>query len=428
MYNFSFDPAFQRYVIASFIEKDMATGADYLRKWYFEDEATGDVAEAVRAFYLENKEVPGRKALLHELKRKEEGKIKFPQYLEIVEEIYKKVGDNGQYYRTKAIEFVRRKDFNRAIYEAYKMNLYGEDIEKALEKISEFTKKRMANGEASHDFLEGIESRAKNYFDSSRGESGEGRISTGFHLIDERIKGGLGSGETGVIIAPPKHGKTTALISFATHALLEKKKVLYVTLELSHKVISSKFDTNLFGRTLDEIKRKPKSFRERLKEMREEIRGGALYIAEYPTKGLSLYKLQDLIERVRPDVVFLDYAAIMRSARAKDERRFELTDIHEGLRGVAGHCKVPIWTAHQANRPSLARREIGMENVAEDFNIVAICDVSLSVNQSEDEKRSGTLRMHVMGNRLGSSGDSIECNVNWALSKITPAHSEEREI
>lgn len=425
--HFSFDPAFQRHVIASFLEKDLAEGVDCLKEEYFEDEITGGVAGFVRDFYLANKEAPSKEALIHEIKERgvAPGR-KITEYVEVIEEIFACVGENGEYFRDESKEFVHSRRLAQSLKDSYRLLEQG-SREEALAEIQKAVSRNGAIEGLTHDYLEEIDSRAKEYFDSHRGKDTEGRIGTGFTLLDARIKGGLGSGETGVLVSPPKHGKTTALVSIASQILLRKRKVLYVTLELSQKVISSKFDTNIFGERLDEIKKKPLAFRTKLHELREDIRGGNLHIAEFPTKGLSLYKLQGLIEKRRPEIVFLDYASLMRSVRSKDERRFELSDIHEGLRGVAGACHVPIWTAHQANRPSLGRREIGMENIAEDFNIVAICDVAVSINQSEDERRSGALRLFVMGNRLGSSGDSIECNVNWALSRITPAF-EDREI
>ena len=420
MHQTAFDPEFQKGIIASFLEKDLAEGCDCLKAEYFDDEVTGEIAEFVRDFYLKEKEAPKKTALLHLVREAgvSPGR-KLSEYNEIVEEIYEKIGDNGTFYRGKASEFVHARVLADRLRESYRL-LEAGSTEEALDEIQ---KAVSGNGHLkglTHDYFEGIDERAQRYHDARNGIGSEGRIATGFSVLDERIQGGLGAGETGVIIAPPKHGKTTALVSFAVQALLRKRKVLYVTLELSQKVISSKFDSHLFGKTLDEIKKKPKSFADKLKQVREELRGGRLHIAEFPTKGLSLNKLQGLIEKTGPEIVFVDYAALLKG-RAKDDRRHELTDIHEGLRGVAGACKIPIWTAHQANRPSLARREIGMENVAEDFNIISIVDIAVSLNQSEDEKRMGSLRIFIMGSRLGASGDVIECEANWSHSVIRQA-------
>lgn len=416
----SFDPDFQKGIIASFLEKDLAEGCDCLKAEYFDDEITGEIAEFVRDFYLKEKEAPKKTVLFHLVR--ENGIApgrKFSEYAEVIEEIYEKVGSNGTFFRSKAQEFVHTKVIAQGIRESYMLLEQGE-VEESLERIRKVISGNGHLKEIAHDFFEQIDERAQRYFDAKQGKGSEGRIPTGFSVLDERIQGGLGSGETGVILAPPKHGKTTALVSFAVQALFRKFRVLYVTLELSQKVISAKFDSHLFGKTLDEIKKKPKSFAEKMYQIREELRGSNLHIAEFPTKGLSLNKLQGLIEKIRPDVVFVDYAALLRG-RAKEERRHELTDIHEGLRGVASACKVPIWTAHQANRPSLARREIGMESIAEDFNIAGIVDVAISINQSESEQRMGTLRFFILGNRLGSSGDVIECECKWAHSIIRPA-------
>ena len=419
--HFSFDPAFQQGIIAAFLEKDLKDGVECLKEEYFDDEITGEIAESVRDFFIKVGEAPAKESLLHEIK--EAGLApgrKLTEYIELLDSIYAQIGTNGAYYRAKALEFSNSRTLATSIREAYGLLQQG-DREAC---IGELEKRIRSNGShpdhQAYDYFGEIDARARRYFEQNRGLSSEGRISTGFSLLDERIQGGLGSGETGVIIAPPKHGKTTALISFAAQALLGKREVLYVTLELSQKVISSKFDSYFFAESMEEIKRKPKSFRDKLMGVRDELRGANLHIAEFPTKGLSLYKLQGLIEKNRPEIVFLDYAALLSSKGGKSERRHELTDIHEGLRGVAGACKLPIWTAHQANRLSLGVRQIGMEHIAEDFNIVAIADICLSINQSLQEQISKTVRFYILGNRLGASGDVIEANANWEISRLSP--------
>lgn len=424
MSHFAFEPAFQRCIIASFLEADTADGLDCLKEEFYEDEVTGDVAGLVREFFVKHKEVPTKEALIQELKDQglKAGR-KLTEYYEALEDIFEKVGHNGKYYREKSQEFVKHRRFATALKGSYRLLEQG-DLEGV---VSELQKGILSNGSGERkalDYLESIEERAKGYFDLQQGKEEQGRIATGFPLLDVRLRGGLGSGETGVLVAPPKHGKTTALVSFAVQAVLRRRKVLYVTLELSEKLIAAKFDTNIFGASIDEIKKRPKSFRSKMRELKCSLAGANLRIAEYPTKMLSCHQLERLIEEIKPDVVFVDYAAIMKPGRAKDDRRHEITDIHEGLRAVAGVCKVPIWTAHQANRPSLGRKLIELENIAEDFNVAAIADVVISINQREEERRSGELRLYVMGSRLGESGEAIRCSVNWKLSRITQDFSD----
>ena len=105
--HFSFEPTFQRHVIASFLEAELAEGADCLKAEYFEDEITGEIAEFVRDFYLREKEAPTKEALIHEVRSVgvSPGR-KLTEYVEIIDEIFEKIGDNGKFFRGKAQEFV----------------------------------------------------------------------------------------------------------------------------------------------------------------------------------------------------------------------------------------------------------------------------------------------------------------------------------
>jgi replicative DNA helicase len=164
-----------------------------------------------------------------------------------------------------------------------------------------------------------------------------------------------------------------------------------------------------------------------MKKLRDETTGG-LHVAEYPTKSLSLAKLSTIIDRVKPEIAFVDYASIMRTPYKRDEKRFEITDLHEGLRQIAGDANIPIWTAHQANRPALVTKLIDMEHISEDLNVAAIADVAISVNQTDEERQKGLTRIHILGNRLGPTGDVIEFKVNWGLSKISELSPEAEDL
>lgn len=428
MPHFAFELDFQRHIIASFLAdpKFAKENLDTLEPGFFGNDLLRGTAELVRDFFESHSEAPSKEALLEEIKEYQAPGRTWSEYQEEIEGIYDLVGVNTDYYLGKAVEFSRIQTYAKAIARSLELVQRGQidEIERVFDK---------ARGEGNsfeksllYDFFGKLKERALSYLHPEQSE--KKRSPTGYALIDSRIQGGLGQGESGVILAPPKHGKTATLISFASNALLGGKRIFYVTLELRKEIVLTRFDSNLFEVSSKEIKgENAKEFYKTMKNLEKKIKGH-LTIMEYPTKALSLTKLQGFIERTKPDVVFVDYASIMRPPRRREDRRFEITDLHEGLRQIAGECSVPIWTAHQANRPALTSKVIGMEHIAEDLNVAAIADVAISVNQTEGEKLRQTLRLHFVGNRLGASGDSLEYKVNWSLSKIyTPQLKEDLE-
>jgi len=420
--NYTFDPNFQQHILASFLQdkKFLSSNLEILNPEYFSEDILQGIAECVRDFFEEHKDTPSKEVLLNEIKHYVSPGRKTHEYTEEIEAIFEKLGVNTEYYQNKSVEFAKTRALNVALTESLRRLEQGE-----LDSVGMLVKDAMKVGEGFehskfYDYFNTLKERAITYLKFKTEVNPEGRIPTGFSLLDERIQGGLGRGETGIIVAPPKHGKTTALINLAIHALSLKLTVLYITLDLRKATISSKFDSYLYGNTLDEIKKKPKSFYEKVKEKIK----GRLIIVEYPTKSLTVPKLQSIIEEIHPDVVFVDYVSVMRSLHRRGEKRFELTDLHEGMRNVAGELNVPIWSAHQSNKPGFESKIIDLSHLAEDFNIGAIHDVLISVNQSNEERRMGKVRLYIMGNRLGASEDIIECDANWGISQIKLAFGE----
>jgi replicative DNA helicase len=224
-------------------------------------------------------------------------------------------------------------------------------------------------------------------------------------------------------MALPKHGKSTVLVNFGTHALLTGRNVLHVSLENYKEQVAERYDTRIFDRPIASIRKLPKTFVRKMEELRVSLKS-KLEIAVFPTKSLTLAQLESAIaSATKPDVVIVDYPALMRPPQRRDEKRHELTDIYEGIRRVAGEAGVPIWTAHQANRPGMEARTLGMQHIAECFEIAAIVDLAVSSNY--DEAREGELKLFVMGSRLGRSGFEIACSVDWDVARVRAVLDEE---
>ena len=423
-----YDPEFQKYILASFLhdKKFLLSNFETLNPDYFYEEILQGISECIKDFFEEHKDIPSKEVLLNEIKEYVAPGRKRHEYFDVIGEIFEKVGVNLEYYQSKSVSFAKNRALVAALTESLRqveegeMDSVGQLIKDALKIGNGFEHSKF------YDYFNMLKERTLSYLKFKDESNPEGKIPTGFLALDERIQGGLGKGETGIIVAPPKHGKTTTLINMAIHALKSGKNTLYVTLDLRKNTISSKFDSNLSGGTLEAIKKKPKQFFERVCKLKKEIKG-KLTIIEYPTKSLTLPKLQTILEEIMPDVVFVDYVSVMRPLSKRGEKRFELTDLHEGLRNIAGELKLPIWSAHQSNKPGFESKIIELSHIAEDFNIGAIHDILISMNQTLEEKKRGIARMHIMGNRLGASGDTLECNVNWATSRIKVAFGEKEE-
>ena len=414
--NYSFDLEFQEHILAAFLSDPDFTrqNISVIQKEYFGDDTLQGAAEAFVNFFKKHKIIPSKSALVQEVRDLVAPGRKYTEYVSCIQSIYSKLGKNIDYFQTKAVEFA-------------KMQAFADGLQLSMEKVKEgdidSVKKIIADaykvGESLealrlYDYAKDMDSRLK-YYSKCRGQD-PNRITTGYRGLDGQMRGGLGPGETGMVVALPKHGKTTMLVNLAANAMKAKKRVMYVTLELNKYIISSKFDSLFLDVDVTQLRGKLKHSKSALDKLRK-LYQERLFIAQYPAKRLSLPKFESLIQQNQPDIVFIDYLPLLRSPTQR-ERRFELTEIAEELRGIAGECSIPIWTAYQVNRVGAGVQLIEMQHLAEDFNQNAVHDILISVNWGFEEKRQNLLRLYNMGGRLGESGRIIECDVNWFVSKI----------
>ena len=143
---------------------------------------------------------------------------------------------------------------------------------------------------------------------------------------------------------------------------------------------------------------------------------GELILKYYPTKTASIVTIISHIEKCisqdkTPDLIIIDYADLIRPAKAGD-KRLELNDIYEDLRGLAGTYNIPVWSASQANRSSLDDDVIEGGKVSESYNKVMVCDFIMSLSRKLNDKVGGTGRWHIIKNRFGPDGMTFPSKIN----------------
>ena len=111
---------------------------------------------------------------------------------------------------------------------------------------------------------------------------------------------------------------------------------------------------------------------------------GILKIQEYPTKSASVIKLKAYINKLKatgmkPDLIIIDYADLLKPGGANfTEKRLQLEEIYEDLRGWSGEMQIPIWTASQSNRCHLLTDIVETESGKIEIGKVKIGDKILT--------------------------------------------------
>ena len=243
-------------------------------------------------------------------------------------------------------------------------------------------------------------------------------ITTGWKEIDSLCGGGLGKSELGVVIAPTGAGKSFCLVHLGAQGLKEGKVVVHYTLELGDTIIATRYDSCLTGYPLSDII----NFKDEVYEEIKDIEG-QLIVKEYPTKSASTNTIKShlnkLIKRgIKPGLIIVDYADLLRPVVVRKEKRDELGSIYEELRGISTEFQCPIWTASQTNRSGLNAEVITMEQISEAFNKCFVADFIFSVSRTIEDKQNNQGKMFIAKNRNGPDGMIFDLFMDPGSAKI----------
>lgn len=121
-----------------------------------------------------------------------------------------------------------------------------------------------------------------------------------------------------------------------------------------------------------------------------------------------------------PDVIVIDYADILlpEDSRITGRDRYDETWKMFGNLAFSKRCLVV--TASQTNRASADKKFVMQTDVSEDWRKVANVDLMIAINQTEEEKRSGCIRVSVIAGREEEFDQKRSCIVlqNLELGQV----------
>ena len=313
-----------------------------------------------------------------------------------------------KFVQEKILDFCKNQVLKSAIMES--VSLLENQNYDGIKTVIDNAMKAGTAVDIGHDYNVGIEERLT--------KSTRITIKTPWDIINDVMDGGLGEGELGVVVAPSGVGKTWLLQTIAAGALKKGFTVVHYTLELNETYVGLRYDTVFSGISTQNIK----FHREEVKKIIDSLEG-RMVIKYYPTRAatvntISAHLKQLELKDIKPDLVIVDYADILRDNSGMREVRHQLGSIYEDLRGLAGEFEVPLWTASQANRSALDEEVIEAQKIAEAYSKIMISDFVLSISRQAQDKLSHTARCHIIKNRFGIDGITYPMSMNTNLGKI----------
>jgi translation initiation factor 2B subunit (eIF-2B alpha/beta/delta family) len=229
-----------------------------------------------------------------------------------------------------------------------------------------------------------------------------------------------------LFLAPTGRGKTWFLCHVGKVALMLRKRVVHITLELDAEQTAQRYYQDLFsipkhagvvdtgrlrlreGKFYDYERSKVKppysfddlSIRKRLKvEVKQhERRLRNLIIKQFPQRSLDMNGLRAYLDTLEaqgfiPDMVILDYIGITKTD-VKNPRS-TLGRAFEDFRAIMQERKIAGVTAHQVSKIGMEAEMVRSTHVAEDVSLIFTSDISLTYSCTDAEEKLGLARLFV---------------------------------
>ena len=327
-----------------------------------------------------------------------------------------------EYIKDKILSFGKRQALVDAVLES--ADILEKKADTEYSQIEKLVKDALMVGEdvsdLGADIYEDIEERFISYLND---EDVIERIPTEMDVLDQTLAGGLGRTEMGVVVAPPGRGKTTFLVSVGGAAIENGYDVLHISFENNQKQILRNYDLRLLRKDMDYIKDNVDKSIAAMFNIKK-YRKGRLRVKKWPTKSKDANAIRGLLDQLKtaegfvPDVLIVDYGAIMKPTSNYKEKRNAIESNYEDLRAIADDYNLALWTAAQGNRPALSKKVVTMSDLAECFAIGNIADVMVCMCQTNKEKKKGDIRLFLAKIRDNADGLILVGKILYAIKKL----------
>lgn len=416
---YKFDEAFQTKIAALCVRDTtfLQRTDGLIRPDYLENAIEGALVHVALSYFTKYKKAPGdMKTFAHLIQKAKINKVVKPEMAAAMAKALKPLYGADVSDRDLVIDevatFARHQAVSKAILESVEhLDLH------EFDKISSSLKKALDVGEhgdaVTYSYADSIEARTQERLDRAAGKLPPTGITTGFSEIDRHLyHKGWGRRELSVLMGGAKAGKTTALIDFGVNAAghIHRYNVLYVTLEVSAKIIAERMDANISDRAMMELDTHIHEVREKVEKFVK--RAGRFDIKEFPTGTMRVSDLRRYLEKMKGqgviyDLVIVDYADLMAPERVTDNSIENSKSVYVALRGLAMQENIAVLTATQTNREGAKKAVATMTDIAEDFNKVRIADIIISINKTEEERALKQCRLYFAACRNQAAGFSI---------------------
>jgi archaellum biogenesis ATPase FlaH len=275
------------------------------------------------------------------------------------------------------------------------------------------------------------------YFEDPRGrleslKDGNGQISTGWPAVDKKLYGGFNRGELNIFCAGSGGGKSLFLANLGVNWAQQGLNVLYLTFELSEKLVSMRLDSMTTGIPTREIFKNIDDVELKVKMMGK--KAGSMQIKYMPSgkncNDIRAYLKEYQVKKgVKPDVLLIDYLDLMMPLSVKvspSDLFVKDKYVSEEIRNLAMETQCVTVTASQLNRAAVEEIEFDHSHISGGLSKIMTADNVIGIFTSRAMKERGRYQIQFMKTRSSSGvGQKVDLEFNVDTLRITDLGEEE---
>jgi replicative DNA helicase len=322
-------------------------------------------------------------------------------HLDTLESI-KENEDQIAYVKDTALNFCKQQNLKRELKSVQNIIESGEF--EAYNKIEQIIQKALQIGitnDEAHDVFFDIDGALEKDFRHP--------LPTGIVGVDNLLKGGLGIGELGVVLAPTGTGKTTLLTKFANTAYNLGYNVVQIFFEDNPGNIKRKHYTIWSDIAPDE----QPEFKDLVKEKVEEAQSrstGTLKLLKLASDNVTVSEIKNKIRKmnsdgIKVDLLVLDYVDCISSDKSTNGEEWKGEgSVMRSLESMTGEFEMAIWTATQGNRESISSEVVTGDQMGGSIKKAQIAHVILSIGKTLEQKEHNLATLTLLKSRIGKDG------------------------
>lgn len=227
------------------------------------------------------------------------------------------------------------------------------------------------------------------------------RIKTGYAILDDMLNGGFIRGTVGSVGARPSVGKTTFAVNIAENN--PDKKILFFSLEMTYRMVYDKLIASVGNIDYKNAVNHDVGF-DTVKAVLEKHKN--FIVVDNIT---TAEEMAEMIRRLKPDMVFIDYIQIVYTKKQYDVIRQRIDYISQLLKRTAKQMNCCIVCLSQLTRSAKekatmsALKESG--GLEQDSDYIILIERPYVLDKSDKEILPSDTKIIVDKNKFGSTGE-----------------------